>query len=338
MLISRRVEFSASHICRNPAAFRGGKRAPVRRRGQPPNGHGHNYVLEVTLEGEPHPVTGMVVDLKDVKDILNREVVDPMDHRHLNYEVPPFDKVVPTTENLAVEIWRRLEPQFARHSGAAPHHPVLRDRRSVCGLFRKVADAPCPMCASPGAIGSRASHRLHSAHLSPEENRRVYGKCNNPYGHGHDYVMDVTVRAPWIRPPGWLSASPHWTISSTPWYPTTVRPTQPERGRARVCYGDPTTENLASRHSRSAAGTPRGRWHFRPWPAVRKGQESGRRKEHLRCSGHRRGGMKRKGVVQTMPLPQWQDRCPHARDLARTRRRPVAGRACSARRNASKRR
>ena len=68
--------------------------------------------MEVTVEGEPDPVTGMVIDLKDLKEILEEEVVEPMDHRFLNYEVPPFDRVVPTTANLAQEIWRRLEPRF----------------------------------------------------------------------------------------------------------------------------------------------------------------------------------------------------------------------------------
>jgi len=78
-----------------------------------PRGHGHNYTLEVTLEGDADPITGMVIDLKEVKGILEAEIVQPMDHRHLNYEVPPFDQVVPTAENLAIEIWRRLEPRFA---------------------------------------------------------------------------------------------------------------------------------------------------------------------------------------------------------------------------------
>ena len=112
MLISRRAEFSASHICRNP---RLSDEENVRLFGPAANanGHGHNYVLEVALEGTPDPETGMIFDLKDLKDIMAREVIDPMDHRHLNFEVPPFDTVIPTTENLAVEIWRRLEPQFA---------------------------------------------------------------------------------------------------------------------------------------------------------------------------------------------------------------------------------
>jgi 6-pyruvoyltetrahydropterin/6-carboxytetrahydropterin synthase len=69
-------------------------------------------VVEVTLQGEPDAVTGMVVDLKLLKEILNEHVVDVMDHRHLNHEVPPFDTIVPTVENVAKEIWRRLEPNL----------------------------------------------------------------------------------------------------------------------------------------------------------------------------------------------------------------------------------
>ncbi len=111
MLITRRAEFSASHVCRNPGLSDDQNRALYGAAANP-NGHGHNYILEVTLEGSPDPVTGMVFDLKELKDILNREVVDPMDHRFLNFEVPPFDRVVPTAENVAREIWRRLEPRF----------------------------------------------------------------------------------------------------------------------------------------------------------------------------------------------------------------------------------
>ena len=55
----------------------------------------------------------MVLDLKELKEVLNREIVEPFDHRFLNYEAPPFDRVVPTAENLACEIWRRLDPQLS---------------------------------------------------------------------------------------------------------------------------------------------------------------------------------------------------------------------------------
>lgn len=112
MLITRRVEFSASHMCRRPELSDQQNRE-IYGEAANPHGHGHNWVLEVTLEGEPDPVTGMVFDLKALKQILWGEIVEPMDHRFLNYEVPPFDRVVPTAENLAREIWRRLEPRLS---------------------------------------------------------------------------------------------------------------------------------------------------------------------------------------------------------------------------------
>jgi 6-pyruvoyltetrahydropterin/6-carboxytetrahydropterin synthase len=109
--LTRKCEFSASHFYHNPQwseeenrrAF--GKCANL-------NGHGHNYTLEVTVKGEVDPVTGFVVDLKELKDILNREVVDAMDHRHLNKEVPEFATKIPTSENIAIAIWQRLEKKL----------------------------------------------------------------------------------------------------------------------------------------------------------------------------------------------------------------------------------
>jgi 6-pyruvoyltetrahydropterin/6-carboxytetrahydropterin synthase len=111
MLLTRKAEFSASHVCRNPALGEDENRALYGANANP-HGHGHNYVLEVTIEGDPDPVTGMVFDLRELKEIINAEVVDPMDHRFLNHEVPPFDQIVPTTENIAVEIWKRLHSRI----------------------------------------------------------------------------------------------------------------------------------------------------------------------------------------------------------------------------------
>lgn len=112
MLITRKVEFSASHLCYHPGLSEERNRA-IYGAAANKNGHGHNYVLEVSLDGSPDPVTGMIFDLKALKDLLNQEVVEPMDHRFLNYEVQPFDKVVPTVENVAIEIWQRLAPHFS---------------------------------------------------------------------------------------------------------------------------------------------------------------------------------------------------------------------------------
>ena len=112
MVITRKVEFSASHVCRNPA-LSDQENQRLFGMAANPHGHGHNYVLEVSVEGQPDPVTGMVLDLKELKDVLNRAVVEPYDHRFLNHEVSPFDRVIPTAENMARDIWQRLAPQLS---------------------------------------------------------------------------------------------------------------------------------------------------------------------------------------------------------------------------------
>jgi 6-pyruvoyltetrahydropterin/6-carboxytetrahydropterin synthase len=108
MVISKKVEFAASLVCRSPE-LSDEENARLYGPAANPFSHGHNYVVEVAVSGEPDPVTGMILDLKRLKEILEREVLDVYDHRMLNREVTPFDRVVPTTENIAIDIWRRLE-------------------------------------------------------------------------------------------------------------------------------------------------------------------------------------------------------------------------------------
>jgi 6-pyruvoyltetrahydropterin/6-carboxytetrahydropterin synthase len=111
--LTRKIEFSASHLYHNPA-FSAEENRRVFGKCNNPHGHGHNYVLEVTVAGEPDAATGMVLDLKELKEILQREVTDRMDHRFLNYEVPELAGQIPTCENIAAVIWRLLEPKIAR--------------------------------------------------------------------------------------------------------------------------------------------------------------------------------------------------------------------------------
>ncbi|MDQ1472344.1 MAG: 6-pyruvoyltetrahydropterin/6-carboxytetrahydropterin synthase [Bryobacterales bacterium] len=111
MIISKQVEFSASHICRSPQ-LSDAENERVYGAAANPLGHGHNYIVEVAIEGLPQPVTGMILDLKHLKTILEEKVLDVYDHRLLNREVAPFDRVVPTVENIAIDIWNRLEPHI----------------------------------------------------------------------------------------------------------------------------------------------------------------------------------------------------------------------------------
>jgi 6-pyruvoyltetrahydropterin/6-carboxytetrahydropterin synthase len=111
--LTRKAEFSASHYYHNPA-WSAEENQRVFGKCANLNGHGHNYVLEVTVKGEPDARTGFVVDLKDLKDVMDREVVEAMDHRHLNKEVAEFAKAIPTTENLAIAAWKRLLPHMKK--------------------------------------------------------------------------------------------------------------------------------------------------------------------------------------------------------------------------------
>jgi 6-pyruvoyltetrahydropterin/6-carboxytetrahydropterin synthase len=117
IFLTRRATFSASHYYWNES-WSAEKNQEVFGRCANRNGHGHNYTLEVTVAGEPDPVTGFVVDLKWLKDVIEEDVLSAWDHRHLNLEVPEFAHTIPTSENIAIAAWRRLEPPIYAAHGA----------------------------------------------------------------------------------------------------------------------------------------------------------------------------------------------------------------------------
>ncbi|MEJ2546501.1 MAG: 6-carboxytetrahydropterin synthase [Gemmatimonadota bacterium] len=106
--ITRRVHFSAGHRLHNPS-FDDERNRAIYGLCNNPNGHGHNYDLEVTVSGEVDPETGFVMDLKRLKALLGEQVLEDLDHANLNMDVEWLEGVIPTTENLAVAIWRRLD-------------------------------------------------------------------------------------------------------------------------------------------------------------------------------------------------------------------------------------
>jgi 6-pyruvoyltetrahydropterin/6-carboxytetrahydropterin synthase len=119
VFLTRRATFSASHYYWNEA-WPAEKNERVFGKCANRNGHGHNYTLEVTVAGEPDAVTGFVLDLKWLKDVMEREVLAVYDHRHLNLEVDEFKagKRLPTTENIAIAAWNRLAPAIGAARGA----------------------------------------------------------------------------------------------------------------------------------------------------------------------------------------------------------------------------
>jgi 6-pyruvoyltetrahydropterin/6-carboxytetrahydropterin synthase len=111
LLVTRRATFAAAHVLRRPDWDRQRNEDVF---GQCAGDHGHNYVLEVSVSGEPDPETGMVINLKDLDRALKEAIVRHVDHRHLNHDVAFLRGVIPTAENLALAFWRQLDGKLSR--------------------------------------------------------------------------------------------------------------------------------------------------------------------------------------------------------------------------------
>jgi 6-pyruvoyltetrahydropterin/6-carboxytetrahydropterin synthase len=109
--VTRRVTFSASHRLFNPHLSEKENEALFDKCANK-NGHGHNYVMEVTVVGRPMDRTGYVVDLKQLKEILKLEIIDKVDHKHLNEDVDFMKGIIPTAENIAMVFWKILQAKI----------------------------------------------------------------------------------------------------------------------------------------------------------------------------------------------------------------------------------
>jgi 6-pyruvoyltetrahydropterin/6-carboxytetrahydropterin synthase len=109
--VTRRLHFSAGHRLHNPKLSDDENRE-IYGLCNNPSGHGHNYGLEVTLRGEVDPKTGYVFDLKRLRELVERVVLADVDHANLNVDVPWMVGIIPTAENIAVQVWRRLADEL----------------------------------------------------------------------------------------------------------------------------------------------------------------------------------------------------------------------------------
>lgn len=133
MIVTARLTFSAAHRLHNPDRDADWNRQTYDKCDNP-RGHGHNYALEVSVKGKIDAETGMVIDLKKLKEIMRQRVVDRVDHTNLNEDVDFLRGVIPTAENLARVFWQQLAPAITEGS---LHEIVLHEteRNSVryCG-------------------------------------------------------------------------------------------------------------------------------------------------------------------------------------------------------------
>ncbi len=186
-VITRRACFSASHRYwlpelspdDNAAYFGSCALAP---------GHGHNYELIVSMAGELD-ANGMVLNLSDVKKAIRSEVTAQLDFRFLNEAWPEFDLsnpegCLPTTEALTQIIWKRLQSHLPLVALRLYEQPSL-----WADYLGNAMDTYLTI-----RTHFAAAHRLARQELSQEENEKIYGKCARPNGHGHNYLVDITVR------------------------------------------------------------------------------------------------------------------------------------------------
>lgn len=111
LYITKRITFSAAHRLFNPE-LSDEENEKIYDKCNNPNWHGHNYVLEITIKGIINPKTGYVIDLKTLKEIVYREIIDKVDHKNLNLDVDFLRGVIPTLENLVVAFWNVLKPKI----------------------------------------------------------------------------------------------------------------------------------------------------------------------------------------------------------------------------------
>lgn len=183
MKLTRRVTFSSGHRYWLTGLSEAENRARFGKWANQYN-HGHNYVLDVTTQGVLDPDNGMVVNIKTIDDVLKRDIVSEFDQRSINDEIPHFATVPSSLENIARYIWSRLTnlPPEAQLTGLRLEEmPTLwvELTKEHMTLTRTYEFA--------------ASHRLHNPRLSDAENDEQYGKCNNAAGHGHNYILEVTL-------------------------------------------------------------------------------------------------------------------------------------------------
>lgn len=150
-----------------------------------PNGYGQDYTLEVMVKGPLDERSGIVVNITDIDKVVKHLIQEEFDGKFLNYEHPYFAERIPTTENISEYLWNALENRI---EGCELHKIRLHENHYL--FSEKGSDK---MVQLSRKYHFCAAHRLHSDLLTDEENKQIFGKCNNPHGHGHNYYLDVTV-------------------------------------------------------------------------------------------------------------------------------------------------
>lgn len=191
VLLTKKIEFAAAHRYHNPK-WDAAKNRAVFGLCNNEHGHGHNYLLEVTVTGAVDRQSGMVVNLYDLKKALE-QVLEGFDHKNLNLDTPYFRDRIPTTENIALVLWSILAkyPSIGRLETVRVYENEDLFAEISAELI-KAAAGQRPKARLVRRYHFSAAHRAWSPRLSEADNQRLYGSCSHPTGH--NYILSVFVQ------------------------------------------------------------------------------------------------------------------------------------------------
>lgn len=174
-----------------------------------PEPYGHNYVLDVTVAGEINPRTGIIVNIKEIDRIVRQCILSRLDRKLINRNIKAFRNRPITPENLtlwiAEELKKEIPGDVALISVRLEETALLASEWQASNTDMEMEKQTEQLRNEPGnqavmrltrVYEFAASHRLHSPYLTDEENVELFGKCNYPNGHGHNYILEVTVDGP----------------------------------------------------------------------------------------------------------------------------------------------
>ena len=153
---------------------------------------GHNYTLDVCVCGRVDPLTGIVVNIKDIDAIVRHNAVQPLSNRLLNAPSGPMEGLPVTAVSLLEHIHNRLVGKFP--DGVDLSSLRLEETPTSSAEWKSMTTETTPVSVNvTRSYEFSASHRLHSRCLTDDQNRELFGKCNYDNGHGHNYILEVTV-------------------------------------------------------------------------------------------------------------------------------------------------
>ncbi|MCA9412673.1 MAG: 6-carboxytetrahydropterin synthase [Candidatus Omnitrophica bacterium] len=182
--LTRRIEISSAHsysldtLTEEERIATFGKSAAT-------HAHGHNYDVRVTVKGNVDDETGMVVNIKSIDALMKERIDEQLDHRHYSLEVDKLKNVWPTLETLGPFVWNEMQPHL---EGCELHEVQVFENEDFYVNYQGGN-----MVYLTRVYRFAAAHRLHNPQLSDEENRELFGKCNNLHGHGHNYTLEITL-------------------------------------------------------------------------------------------------------------------------------------------------